>query len=354
MKILNRYIGNTVVSAVLIVILILMGLEMLISFIDQLSDIGTGNYTLWEAVKFVMLDMPFQVYNFFPMAGLVGSLIGLGVLASQSELTVMRAAGFSNSQITLAVLKAAFILMLLAIIIGEGIAPKAEHIANVMRAVDKSGTAAINTVQGVWLREGHNFIYIQRVIDNDTIEDLMSYEFGNNNNLLRSLHARKGEYIHGHWYLYDVKQTVFKNNKTITQTKPKIKWSVKVDPELLSISSERPRNMMLPKLYLYIKYLKSNGLRPAKYQLNFWKRVFAPVAMMVMILLAVPFVFGSMRSVTMGMRILFGVSLGFLFYIVNQFIGPFSLIYQIPGIVAGSIPPLFFAVLGIVLLRRRR
>ncbi len=143
MKIIPKYITTTIIASILLVLLILMGLEILISFIGQLGKIGQGNYGLPQALVYVMLDMPYQLYNFFPMASLIGSLLGLGLLANQSELIVMQAAGFSKGQITATVLKAALMMVVVAIVLGEIVAPFTERYANLEQAMAIGGGQAL-------------------------------------------------------------------------------------------------------------------------------------------------------------------------------------------------------------------
>jgi lipopolysaccharide export system permease protein len=354
MNILARYISIIVINTVLVVLLVLMGLELLVSFIGQLSDIGTGNYTLWAAVKYILLDMPAQLYVFFPMAGLVGSLLGLGVLASQSELIVMRAAGYSTKQIAASVLKAAFVLMIVAMILGEVVAPFCENYANVSKTLAKSSGQALSTTRGLWIREGDNFIHVDTVINKRHLQGVTTYVLNKKNELTTAFTATKADFRNNQWELTDVKQSIITPTKIITKNIPTLQWNVKLDPTLLSISDKEPNGMSLPKLYSYINYLHDNGLRALNYQLDFWKRIMQPLATVVMIFLAVPFVFGSMRSMTVGVRILLGVTIGFCFYIFNQFVGSFSLLYQVPGYIAATIPTLVFMIIGFVLLARAR
>lgn len=354
MKIVSRYISTTIISAVLIIVLILMGIEVLVAFIGELQNIGVGNYGVLQALRFVVLDMPHQLNSFFPMAGLVGSLIGLGVLASQSELIVMRASGYSTGQIAGSVLKAAFVLAIIAMILGQVIAPYTENLANTGRAVAKSGGQALATSHGMWLRMGNDFIDIGKVYSKTHIGNVLSYQFNKDLKLKSAFKASQGFYRNGHWQLENVKQSVFLTNKVIAKQIPKLIWQVNFGPSLLTITDTTPRDMSMVKLYDYIHYLKVNGLRATSYELSFWKRVVQPFATMVMIFLAVPFIFGPLRTVTMGLRILAGVTVGFCFYILNQFFGPLSSLYQIPPPLGAALPTIVFIFAGFWLLWRMR
>lgn len=354
MKLIPRYISITVIGTILLILLILMGLELLISFIGELSSIGTGNYGLLQALRFILLDMPHQLYNFFPMAGLIGSLLGLGVLANQSELIVMQASGFSKGQITLTVIKVALVMVAIAMVLGEVVAPFSEHAANKVRAYAKSSGKALETNQGFWLHKADRFIHIRSVENRRRLLGISSYRFNSQHQLVVATSAKEADYHNHRWQLFDVKESSIDNNKVSSTSYPKLTWNISINPKLLGISGDGPREMSLIQLHHYINYLKENGLRPSLYELNYWKRMIQPFATAVMIFLAIPFVFGSLRTVTMGVRILIGVTVGFSFYILNQFFGPLSLLYQIPPIVGALLPTLLFVIAATVLLFRVR
>lgn len=354
MKIIDRYLTTTVISSILLILLILMGMELLITFIGQLSDIGRGNYGLWAAVKYVFLDMPYQLYNFFPMAGLVGTLLGLGILANQSELIVIRATGYSTFQISFVVLKASLLLVLCGALLGEGIAPYTEYLAKVEKAYAKSSGKALSTAEGMWLREGNSFIHVRKIVSKEHLEDVTSYQFNQNHQLQMAMNAAQANYQQGIWTLVDVNQSYFVKDQVAAKHIDTMTWQVKLDPTLLKISESEPSNMSLTHLKKYINYLKTNNLQTTLYELNYWNRIFTPFATIVMIFLAIPFVFGSMRNVTMGVRIFTGIIVGFAFFILKQFFGPLSLLLQIPPFIGAALPTMMFVFLGIYLMLRVR
>ncbi|MGE3920385.1 MAG: LPS export ABC transporter permease LptG [Gammaproteobacteria bacterium] len=352
--ILSAYIRKTVVTTILLIVLILMGIELLIVFIGELSNIGTGNYGILAALHYVVFDMPYQLNILFPMACLVGSLLGLGVLATQSELVVMRAAGYSTWQISYAVLQAACIIMLVALILGEVIAPYAENLATTKRAIAKNAGQALNVVQGLWIRDNNNFIFVEKVVTKQYMQGITAYTFDENQNLQKELRAEEGFYKDKHWFLKNIRLSELRNNKVFSSQIPAMVWQVPLEPSVLDVADADPRNMSLLTLQAYIHYLRHNGLSVAGFELSFWKRLFQPLASLVMILLAVPFIFGPLRSVTMGLRLLAGIAVGFFFYILNQFFGPISLLYQISPDLGAALPTIIFALIGIISLSRIR
>jgi len=181
-----------------------------------------------------------------------------------------------------------------------------------------------------------------------------TYDFNQQHQLVKASTA-KTAFFRGHrWVLNDVKATQIFSDHTVSTTSPHELWNVHINPSLLSVSDDEPQNMSLIKLGAYINYLKRNGLQATRYQMNFWKRIFQPLATAVMIFLAIPFVFGSLRSVTMGVRVLTGVTIGFFFYILNQFFAPISLLYQVPPLIGASLPTLLFFSAAVIAIFLRR
>ncbi|MGL5336284.1 MAG: LptF/LptG family permease, partial [Enterovibrio sp.] len=161
-KILDLYIGRTIIATTSICLATLVGLSAIIKFVEQLRSVGEGFFTTVTALKFVLLTMPRDLEMFFPMAVLLGALIGLGSLASSSELVVMQAAGFSKLNIGASVLKTAIPLMLIVLVLGEWGAPQAQKYAKEMRGYAKSGGRMLTALHGVWAKDGNDFIYINR------------------------------------------------------------------------------------------------------------------------------------------------------------------------------------------------
>jgi lipopolysaccharide export system permease protein len=156
------------------------------------------------------------------------------------------------------------------------------------------------------------------------------------------------------WQAYLVEETVFKDKKTVVNRYPELPWDVNVKPAILSASANEPDEMSLSELNRYLRIQKSTHQNALTYQLAFWQRIFQPLTTVVMMILAIPFVFGPLRSSTMSSKLLLGAAVGFGFHIVNRFFGPVSQVLQWPPIIAALAPTLLFALLGIYLMRRVR
>ncbi|WP_261816037.1 LPS export ABC transporter permease LptG [Vibrio gallicus] len=353
-KILDVYIGRTIVATSSICLVTLVGLSGIIKYVEQLRKVGRGTYDLLHALYFVLLSVPRDVEMFFPMAALLGALIALGTLASSSELTVMQAAGYSKLDIGMSVLKTALPLMILVMMLGEWGAPQAQKMARELRIVSISGGNMVSTRAGVWAKDADDFIYIGRVHD-DKLTAVNVWEYDKQKNLIRSIFAKEAEYIgDNNWELQNVTTTLYTNQTQITKEKlPTLKWHSTLAPDKLEVVTVKPEELSLTGLYSYVNYLKDSELDASRYDLAFWRKITQPLSIAVMMLLALSFVFGPLRSVTMGARILSGVIAGFSFYISSEFFGPLSLVYQIPPMWGAIAPSIAFMLVAILLLRRK-
>lgn len=352
MKILDRYLAITIINTTLLVLVMLVGLTIFINLIKEISDIGTGTYGLIGAFEYVALDLPQTTYSFFPMAALIGTMLGLSLLAHHSELIIFRASGISTTRISWAIMKAAIILLILASLLGEWLAPMAEHAAENRKALLTSGGQALVTGRGVWMRDGHNILNIQTVIGTNHIQGVNRYVFDDQRNLIRASHADSGYYHKGQWIMKNIATSYITPTVVRSQHLKTENWQLSLDPSLLKISVADPDEMSLFQLYDYIHYLNSNNLNSDIYALSFWQRILQPLATLVMVWLAIPFVFGSLRSMTIGLRIVLGIIVGFSFFILNKFFGPFSIVYQWPPLLAALLPVVLFAVAAYLLQRR--
>lgn len=350
MRIITKYLGVTIISYISLVILLLLGLQAFIEFMREFSNIGTGYYGLLQVICYVFLMLPFDVYQFFPMAGLLGCIIALGLLASYSELIVMRTAGLSLSDITLSIAKIAIVLIIFMLVIGEVLAPIAKKTAVSLRATAMSSGQTLLTLQGSWMRSGADFIHIDSISDDRELRGITRYEFDENNKLKTSSFAEIGTYQAGKWIFKNIVQTVFDDEKISSVTFPEQHWELKLNRRLIGMSQDDPDQKSLPKLYSYIKYRRLGGLNVGHYEFIFWQRIFTPLATLIMILLAVPFVFGPLRSATMGLRMLIGIMVGFGFHILNQFVGSMSAVYQVPPVLAAILPTMLFVLIGWIFL----
>ncbi|MDE1165141.1 MAG: LPS export ABC transporter permease LptG [Pseudomonas sp.] len=348
---LDRYIGRSVFVAILAVLGIILGLASLFAFIDEMGDIS-DTYTLLDAGRFVLLTAPRRVYDMLPMAALIGCLIGLGSLASSSELTIMRAAGVSIARIVWAVMKPMLVLMIAGVLVGEYVAPVTESTAQAERALAQGSGDAQSSRHGLWHREGQEYIHINAVQPNGLLYGVTRYHFDDQRHMQSASFAKNAQYDSGHWNLTEVTTTLFHGDSTEVVNEPQVRWDVSLTPQLLSTVVMEPESLSITGLWSYIHYLADQGLNNARYWLAFWTKVMQPLVTAALVLMAISFIFGPLRSVTLGQRVFTGVLVGFTFRIIQDLLGPSSQVFGFPPLLAVVIPAGICALAGVWLLRR--
>lgn len=353
-KILDWYIGRTIIATSTLVLVTFVGLSGIIKYVEQLRKVGSGTYDLVQALLFVLLSAPRDIEMFFPMAALLGALIGLGALAASSELVVMQAAGFSKLDIGLSVLKTAVPLMIIVTLLGEWGAPQAQKMARDLRSFATSGGKILSVRTGVWARDANDFIFIAKIDDN-RLYGMNIWRFDESKQLRQVYFAKQADYIgENDWVMKDVQVTDMNDDIVISkQSLPEYRWQTALAPDKLAVVTVKPEELALSGLYDYVHYLKASEQDASRYELAFWRKISQPFSIAVMMLMALSFIFGPLRSVTMGARILSGVIAGFTFYISSEFFGPLSLVYSIPPVFGAIAPSLVFLTVALLLLRRK-
>ena len=354
MTILDRYIGRHVLYGTFVVLVILLGLFGFFGFMAKLGDIGKGHFGLYQALKYMVLSMPKDIYEMFPMAVLLGTTLGLSSMAVDSELVAMRAAGVSLFQVVGSVMKVGMVFIIASVLVGEFIAPMTESWARRDRA--EALGAGIQQENGIWLREGPDFVNIGEVMPDLTLSRIMIYRFDpQQHHLLRQTYAKTARYERrGIWELRGVRESTFHHDEIVIHRRPEELWHSVLHPGLLSVFAVNPQSLPAWKLYRYIRHLRENKQNTSHYRLAFWFKVISPFTTAVMVVLAIPFVFTEQRSAGMGSRLFVGVMLGLAFYVLNRGFGFFSLLHGVPPLVGATLPTLVFFGLALVMLKRVR
>ena len=354
MKLIDRYIGTTLAMSTLTVMGVLLALMMFAGFVNELERVGNGDYGLTEAIKYVLLSMPRTAYELFPSAALLGSLLGLGLLAGNKELVIIRAAGVSLARLVWSVMKVGLLLMIVAILLGEYVAPISEKIAQSIRTQALTKQVTLSTRTGLWVRDNDNFINIRTVLLGGHVSDVTIYQFDDRRNLQATIHARSASYADDQWVLRGVSSNRIGLNGVTTAHQDRMVWKSLLNPELFDVVSVTPEDLSVTGLYHYIAYLHDNGLNARRYELAFWQKLMSPLATGVMLLISIPFVLGPMRLASMGQRILVGVLLGMGFRLVNEAMGQSALVYHLNLAVFTTLPTLLFFAVALFLLYKAR
>lgn len=352
MKILDRYLAGAVIVGTLVTLGVLLPLMGFFLLADEMDEVGENGYELADALLFVALIMPRHTYQIFPIATLIGALVGLGSLASCSELVAIRAVGVSIGHIVYAAIKGGVLLALVAVVVGEGVAPIAEQKALQWRSEAQSGQVTLKSKYGFWARDGSTYIFIQEIPSGAQLRNIHIYEFDEEQRLSRVTRAEHARYVKESWILQGISRSIIDNERVKTSHLAQADWNSLLDPGLLKIIVVEPHVLPIWGLLRYVRYMAANGQDARPYKVVFWGKAIHPFLIPAMIFVSIPILVGSARTSGFGVRILLGVLIGITFYLVSRTFAYFALLYGMNPLVATLIPPLVFLAVALWVLKR--
>jgi lipopolysaccharide export system permease protein len=352
-KRLDAYIARNVLGGTLLALLVLAGLDSLFAFIGEIDDIGRHDYGLIQALVYTALTVPRRVYELFPTSVLLGSLLSLGALAANSELTAMRAAGVPVARIVRSVLRAGLLMLVAVVLLGEAVAPISEQRAQTLRSLANAEQMHSGKA-GLWAKDGLRFIQVGTVMPDLRLLDLHIYELDAERRLVQSTEAKSARYDDGSWVVTGISRSTLNGQQVRSEQVAEERWSRLIAPELFGVLAVEPRQMAATTLAQYVTYLRDNDLDSAHFELAFWMRFSTPLSSLVMLLLAIPFVFGSMRTGGAGQRLFVGLLIGVGFHLLNRTLNHMGIVYGLPPLLSATLPTLLFFGVALVALRRVR
>jgi len=352
MRILDLYIARTMAVQILLVFAVLLGLFMFVTFLDQFGELGNAGYSLWDATRYVLLTVPRTAYDLFPMAALLGTTLALSQLAQDSELVILRASGISVGRIAISVLKVGAVLGILAVLLGEFVTPWSETVAQRGRAEALQQDIQQQGNFGLWMRDEQTFVNIGEVLPDLTLLKVRLFEFDKDRKLRALAMAEQAVYDGSQWRLEQVEQTIIGLEQGQTQSVPQARWKTVVTPDILQVFLIKPDQLSIRQLVRYIGHLEDNAQDTAQWRLAFWGKLILPVATCVMVILAIPFVFGQLRAGGLGRNLFVGIMVGLLFYVINKAFGYLVLVYDIAPMLGSIAPTLAFLAVALLMLRR--
>ncbi len=352
MSLIDRYIGTSVLSGTFVVLAVLLTLTGFVSLEDELGDVGKGSYAIEDALLYVLLVLPRSGYEMFPVAALLGSLAGLGVLARHSELIALRAAGVSLARIVSAVMKVGLLLAVISVALGEFLAPASEQLATSLRAEKIYGQVTLRTKYGFWARDGSAFINIRKILPGAQLGDIYIYEYDADKRLRLATYAQQALYREDHWLLKGMEQSEFVDGQVRTRALSEAEWTSFLDPALLRVVMVDPLVLPLRGLQKYITFMRENGQNAASYEVAFWTKIVNPLVILIMLFLSIPFVFGDLRTAGVGQRVFAGAVIGAGFLLFNKAFGHLAVVYHINPLIAACLPGLLCLFLAVWYTRR--
>jgi lipopolysaccharide export system permease protein len=350
MRTLTRYIGRDVLWSTLLIFVALVGLFLFFDLINEMRDVGKGGYTLTSALLFVALHIPSRIYELFPVAALIGTLFAISQLVANSELTVMRASGASVTQIGWAVIRVGIPLAIATFLAGEYVAPPAERLGQTVRAAamgNATGVVAQQFESGFWFKQDLTFVNIRTVLSDMTLVGVRIYEFDRDLRLTSVRSAESGRFLgDGRWNLEQVKVTEIGRDSAKVSSTPSWTWVSVLQPSILTVYQVAPERLALSTLYDNIRVLGTNAQKTSRFEIAFWSKVLYPVAVLVMMLLALPFAQFQRRAGGVGFRIFAGTMLGLAFWLIQQLFSYLGVLNDWPPVFSAAFPLVAFSSLA--------
>ena len=357
MKIRDRYINKTLRNYTLIVLLIWLSIYSFFNFLGELNSIGQFDYTVLEAFKYIILQMPEVVYKQASPIILLGCVLGMGYLSTTNQLVVLQASGNSVLKLTALTVRTALIFVFMIIAFGEILAPIASEEADKGRAKALGQSFTSQNQEGFWIREGGSYLNVGSNIDGKLFTDVTIIEVNSSNKITSVVKSENATFdgkslkmnnsdIFSINYSNDINDISFKERNSYNKI-------VSFDQDLIDSLKKDPEDLTFWNIYKQIRFLSDNKLRSGIFEVELWKRVIKPITLIAMILLAMLFVFGSTRDVSLGRKIFFGVSLGLSFEMLSRIGGSLALSLDFNPVMSVVLPTTVIMVIAITLLIRK-
>lgn len=351
--VLGRYVIAHVLTGTLLVLFLLVALDAVFAMIGELGDVGRGRYGLWEAAAYVLLTLPRRLYEMVPTAALLGSLLWLGNLSANSELTAMRAAGVTLGRLVSWVLQGGLIVVLGMVALGELVAPGAEARGQNLKTFAFDERLTVSRI-GLWARDGNRIVQADAVLPGVRLGGIRVIEMGPDGQVESVTTASRASFENGLWRLEGVARSHLSESGVRVEHQSEEVLPRLLAPEYLGVLVIEPRQMAARDLAGYITYLRENRLDSTPYEVAFWQRLTMPASTWVMLLLAIPFLFGRQREGGAGRRLFIGVTLGIGFALFMRVMTHMGMVYELPPWLAASAPLWLFLLIAVVALSRTR
>jgi lipopolysaccharide export system permease protein len=342
--VLARYLMKSIIGHTLLVMLVLLVLNSLYLFITQQDEIGTGTYSTQHALLFVAMNLPQGAFDTLPIASLIGALLALGNLARSMELTVIRAAGVSTLRLAMWVGSAGVVLMVMTALLGEFVAPQMVQYGRQMKTFEKFHDYSMAGNRGAWAKDGDTIISVQQQNAGNIYGGVYVFKFDGQHRL-RSLGKASSASIdaENRWKLSDYRESRLEGDRIIPSRQADAEIATRLSPEFLGLAVVDPGSLPGRGLYNYIQHLKQNGLDARQYETSLWARIARTVAVAIIVILAVPFAFGPMRSTGTGTRTVVGILMGVAFFLLAKMLESGGAVFDLPPILVAWAPTVILA-----------
>lgn len=355
MNLIERYVWKNLLFSILIAWLSLVMLDAFFSYINELGETDSSTrYGASQALTYILYSLPRRLYEQFPYAVLIGSLMGLGNLSAHSEITAMRAAGIAINKIVIMTMKLGLVLALFVFAMGEWVTPRTEAHAHAYKVKMQQQQLALSA-NGAWLKNENRILHIRKVWSTQKLDGISIYEVDAvEGKISRIIKAKYATFEAGQWQLEQVLEREILTSSVHIQRHDAFTIPNLFPPNLLEVATVTPEQLPAKDLAEFIQHQRDNSLSSARFELEFWKHFTTPLSTLVMLILAAPLVFGFQRNAGTGQRIFIGIMIGVVYLLTDRMISRSGLLYGLPPLLSALLPLLLFSAVGLFMLRRVR
>ncbi|HYD62277.1 MAG TPA: LPS export ABC transporter permease LptG [Noviherbaspirillum sp.] len=366
MRVIERYVSREIVGAVLFALVAFLALFAFFDLISELPAVGRGGYELQHAFLYVALGLPGYVYDLMPIAALIGTIYALAQLAAKSEFTIMRASGLSTTRAGWMLAKVGIVFVLLTFLFGEVIAPASSATGERLKLRAQGATVSKEFRTGLWTKDvirqdglsgepiGSRFLNVRDVTPEGQLQGVKMYEFDRDFHLTAVVTADRADYKDDNvWRLANVTETVFPRNAAdissvvTTRQFPARDLVSEITPNILSVLFADPDRMSAYGLAMYTRHLAENKQTTERYEIAFWKKLFYPLAVLVMMALALPFAYLHFRAGGVSLKIFIGIMIGVSFQLLNSLFSHLGLLNTWPPLATAILPSFTFLLVAV-------
>lgn len=371
MRIVDRYVSSQVVGAVIFALIAFLSLFAFFDLVAELPLVGRGGYRLQHAFAYVALGFPGYVYDLMPIAALIGTIYALAQLAARSEFTIMRVSGLSTLRAGWLLAKIGLVFVVITFFVGEVLAPAASAMAERVKLQAQGASVSSDFRTGLWTKDvirkdglageviGSRIINVRDVSSNGQLQGMRMYEFDQEFQLNATVSAEYADYVGANrWNLVNVTEakidakTVDFTAKVITEKFAQRELISEITPDILSVLFADPDRMSAVGLARFTRHLAENNQNVERYEIAFWKKVIYPLAVFVMMALALPFAYLHFRSGGVSLKIFIGVMIGISFQLINSLFSHIGLLNTWPPLTTAALPSVIFLLLAVVAIAR--
>ncbi len=352
MIILYRYLFTRFLIGLLVSLTVLVSIEVFFSFTAELKYLGQGNFGMESILKYSILSLPKSILIMFPYAVLIGSMLSLGAMAADMEFISMHSSGISITKIITIILIQAFLLSALFYTVADSVVPEYTS-----KAENKKNTALNKKIiyknNGVWFKDKNTFIKINEIYSDENLKSIIMYKYDSDNVLLSIKTIKEATYMNSKWNLKGIEETFLNEIPVSKKYSYEEITSSFIDKKLINIKTHKSESLSLTDVVRNINYLKNNGLDTDVQKKIFWEKIFKPFSTIIMLFLAMPFIFGKHRSSNLSKRIVLGLFIGIIFFIVTSMLPNLGMVLGIMPFINVLLPHVVFIIIGLILLNRQ-